>query len=81
MKILADDKHSHAVTVCVTPTGIWTGSQNGNINIWRLDGNFQSTFRAHDDIVRQMVVIPNIGVLSSSNDYTLKLWGFDGQLM
>jgi hypothetical protein len=49
---MADDKHSHAVTIAITETNIWTGSQNGNINLWKLDGSFVSTFKAHEDIIR-----------------------------
>lgn len=34
---------------------------------------------AHDDYIRDLKYVPDIGVLSASNDQTIKLWDFEGQ--
>jgi phospholipase A-2-activating protein len=74
--------HSHAV--CVLAIGsnnlIITGSQDGNLNFWEASTGklLKKKEKAHGDIIREIALVPSVGVLTCSNDETVKLWAFDG---
>lgn len=36
---------------------------------------------AHNDIIRELALVDEIGFLSGSNDMVVKLWTFDGDLL
>lgn len=57
-----------------------TGSQDGNLNYWEATTGklIRKKEKAHGDIVREIVHVPNIGLVTCSNDETVKLWTFDG---
>lgn len=69
--------HSHAVTVWILLNGnIVTGSQDGALRLWSPEGSLMKTKeKAHDDIIRQIIEVDGIGVLTCSNDSSIKLWG------
>lgn len=75
--------HSFAVTVLgVSSLGlIVTGSQDKNLNFWNVGNGklIKQVKEAHDDIIRQIAFVKDIGFLSASNDQTLKLWTFEGE--
>ena len=37
--------------------------------------------QAHEDIIRQIALVEQVGFLTSSNDETIKLWTFDGEII
>jgi WD40 repeat protein len=69
--------HSYAVTVCILENGlIITGSQDGALRLWSGDGTLVKTkHAAHGDIIREIIEVPNIGILTCANDASIKLWG------
>jgi phospholipase A-2-activating protein len=77
--ILAD--HTHAVCTAAFPDGlIVTGSQDKQINLWK-DGKKILSFKAHEDIIREIKPIGELGFASCSNDESIKLWDLKGNLL
>lgn len=74
--------HTHAVTVLAISTNnlIMTGSQDGNLNFWEASTGklIRKKEKAHADIIREIALVPAVGVLTCSNDESVKLWSFDG---
>lgn len=68
--------HAFAVTVCILENGaIVTGSQDGNLHLWDKYGNKARTkIGAHKDIIREIIEVKGIGLLTCSNDSSVKLW-------
>lgn len=74
--------HSYATCVTCLPNGnIATGSQNKKICIWTPEGKKIHDIEAHGDMVRAFDDFSPIGFLSCSNDETIKLWTFEGELI
>lgn len=53
------------------------------MNLWELSTGRRTTIikQAHTDIIRQLALVEGLGFLSASNDETLKLWTFEGELI
>jgi len=62
---------------------IITGSQDKNLNLWELSTGRRTTIvkEAHTDVIRSLAFVEDLGFLSASNDETLKLWTFEGELI
>lgn len=41
----------------------------------------KSISNAHGNIIRSISLIENVGVLTASNDDTLKVWSFSGEML
>lgn len=73
--------HSHAV--CVLALGainrIVTGSQDGNLNLWEASTGklLKKKEKAHGDIIREIALVTGIGLVTCSNDESVRLWDFD----
>lgn len=78
---LDPSKHSHAVTVRFTPFGILTGSQNGLLNFWTKEGKFVRSVKVHDDIIKKIQYSEDLGIVTCSNDSTLKRITNDGRIL
>lgn len=78
VKTLKTDKHSHAVTGLLTSSMVVTGSQSGYMNFWSLDGSLIRSIKAHDEIIRD-IISTDAGILTCSNDLTVRLWSPDGR--
>ena len=73
--------HAHAVSVLALENGIIiTGSQDKNINFWD-KGVKVTSYQAHDDIIRQIILMKGIGFATCSNDETIKIWDMTGKLL
>ena len=75
--------HQHAVSVLALShlDILVTGSQDKNLRFFELStGKIKRTVKnAHEDIIRDMILVEDVGFLSCSNDETVKLWTFDGE--
>lgn len=82
-KLLTLSGHQHAVAVLVVNNCVITGSQDKSLNLWELaTGKLVKKFpNAHDDIIREIALIPELGILTCSNDETIKAWTLDLQLL
>ena len=56
-----------------------TGSQDKALNLWDLTNGklVKKVAGAHEDIVREISLVEGLGVLTCSNDETVKIWTFD----
>lgn len=75
------NKHTHAVVVKATPFGFLTGSQNGNLNFWDKSGVFVKSLKIHDDIIKKISYNEDIGIITCSNDATVKVISPDGRIL
>jgi phospholipase A-2-activating protein len=71
--------HTYAVTVySLLDNQIVTGSQDGSLHLWDQNGKKVKTVeKAHNNIIRAITEIVGVGILTSSNDQTVKLWSLD----
>jgi phospholipase A-2-activating protein len=53
-----------------------TGSQDGILHLWNANGTEAKNIQAHSDIIRQIIEVPDVGILTCSNDTEIKLFGF-----
>lgn len=81
LSTLDNQKHTHAVAVRVTPNFIVTGSQNGFLNFWSTSGNFIRAVKVHDDIIKKIDFNEEIGIITCSNDATVKIISLDGRIV
>ncbi|KAM3139405.1 hypothetical protein pb186bvf_008430 [Paramecium bursaria] len=73
--------HKHGVAVLgLDAQNYLTGSQDGVLRKW-FGQNQVKEIKAHTDIIREIVVISDIGFLTCSNDETLKIWSMDLELI
>ena len=69
--------HKFAVTVCRLSTGyIVTGSADGILTLWTQTGQKIKSVQAHSEIIRNIIEVPDVGILTCSNDTHIKLFGF-----
>jgi phospholipase A-2-activating protein len=69
--------HKYATTVTRLSNGqIVTGSQDGVLHLWEAAGTQVRQVQAHSDIIRQIIEVPDVGILTCSNDTEIKLFGF-----
>jgi phospholipase A-2-activating protein len=78
---LPQDKHSHGVIVKSFPFGILTGSQNGVLNFWTHSGLFVRGIKVHDDMIKKICYSEEIGIITCSNDNTVKVVTIDGRII
>ena len=57
-----------------------TGSQDKMVHIWS-NGKKVQSFQGHDDIIRQIIPIKDLGFATCSNDESIKLWDLSGKLL
>lgn len=73
-------QHSSPVTsVAVRGEEIFTGTENGDINIWR-SGKLIETLTGHSAAVEAIAITPERKIVSASEDKTIKIW-HSGKLM
>ncbi len=71
-------------SVVFNPDGkiIAAGSENGQVELWTLDGKFRHSFKGHNGEITSVVFSPDGKIIaSSSRDKTVKLWNLDGKLI
>ncbi len=78
--------HEHTVwAVLGLPNGdVVTGSADSTIKIWHgPPGEMKciKTLKHHRDCVRGLALLPDIGFVSCSNDETLVVWSFGGDVL
>ena len=78
---MGGNRHTHAVCVKATPFGILTGSQNGLLNFWSKEGVFIRSLKIHDDIIKKIAYSEDIGIITCSNDATVKIITPDGRIV
>jgi hypothetical protein len=44
--------------------------------LWEANGTEVKSVQAHSDIIRQIIEVPDVGILTCSNDTEIKLFGF-----
>jgi phospholipase A-2-activating protein len=71
--------HTYAVTIYpLLDNQMVTGSQDGNLHLWDQTGKkIKTVEKAHNNIIRAITEIVGVGILTSSNDQTVKLWSLD----
>lgn len=74
------DGHTYAVAVLALPEDIFvTSSQDKNIHIFQGMKKQKTIKNAHNDIVRELVALGDVGFLSCSNDEIIKIWSIEGE--
>ena len=79
--VLPKNQHNYGVTVRGRTDAVLTGSQTGKLNMWSWQGNHLRSVQAHSDIIREIILIPNVGFATCSNDQTVKIWTDDCRLI
>ena len=75
--------HSYAVCTLALPGRKYiTGSQDKKLKFWDGDKLIRTIDNAHEDIIRSIILAPGgFSFYSCSNDYTIKHWSLDGNLL
>jgi phospholipase A-2-activating protein len=83
--------HENGVCVLGLPNGTIvtgsTGKQVGNtvvdfqLRFWNQDFSLQKTLKDHTGPIRELSIVPEIGFCSCSNDGSIKIRTFDGQVV
>ena len=75
--------HSYAVSALALVNKRYiTGSQDKKLRFWDKDKVVKTVENAHDDIIRDIVLSPDGNtVYTCSNDYYVKQWTLDGELI
>ncbi len=72
--------HEHPVlSVCVTEDGkIVSGSHDGTIRVWNMDGKLLAVCEGHEDVVESVCVTKDGKIVSGSHDRTVRVWDMQG---
>ena len=82
-KILASHKENiHKVSVSSDGKVIASGSTDGNLRTWDLDGKIKANFIGHKKSITSLSFSPNNKMIASGSlDKTIKLWNLEGKLL
>lgn len=84
LEIETFDLNHEVLAVAFSPDDkqIATGSTDGKINIFTVDGKLVLKIDAHKNSINSLFFSPNgKSILSGSSDNTVKLWNINGQLL
>ncbi|MBR8840575.1 MAG: CHAT domain-containing protein [Stigonema ocellatum SAG 48.90 = DSM 106950] len=70
--------------IALTPDNklLATGTENGKVKLWTLDGNLRKTIPAHNKKIWSLNFSPDGKTLATASaDRTVKLWNFEGKFL